>query len=198
MPHDPARRIRHRRSRHPPLTHGAENDLASATGQITSPEVTPLISDTGVVTASGTITDFTVTTETVNAPPANKSRGTAEPKCKTKTWKAKATVLWATVWSYKVTLKWCYDGTRVYYKSHSVQPDVTTYGSALGWSYDGTYQDLFRDYYTWSEHGNGGYVVRAFPQFKQCLAGTCSMRVFVDVAIRGHYDGTKAGHDRYN
>jgi hypothetical protein len=176
--------------------------LQKAFPGITDAQITTLVRDPAFVLRASQITQVSVT-KLPSAPTAESTStlvAAATTYCKYAWAKVKGRGLFGTLFSYKTQLNWCYDGNRVYYQSHSLTPDVTTYGATFGWAYKGTWQALNKHYYTWNGHRYGGYVVEAFPEFARCLGGNigCIDQRFGDVGVFGHYDGTYTARYRLN
>ncbi len=181
MPNNPAHRIRKRDGCHPPLLDQSADSEFTAT----------LRSDQEFMTAASQVTSISTTTETVSTFYANKSRGRATQRCKTVTVRKAITGLFGqTVLSFKLKLQWCYNGSRVFYKSYEVIPDVTSHGALGGWKFKGFWQPLDRHYHSWNGHEYGGYTVKAYPEFEQSQAGVSIDQKLGHFAVVGHYDGT--------
>lgn len=166
---------------------------------LTEQQLNQLVRNPDFIEASGTVVSVEITPVRIEALRA--VRATTGTRYCTWAWsQVKARGLFGTLFSFKVQLDWCYDYNRVSSPSYSVTPDVTMYGSTLGWSYRGERQARNTRYYRWKNHRQGGYVAEAFGEFSRCLGGNvgCIDQRFTDVGVFGHYDGTYTARNDLN
>lgn len=86
------------------------------------------------------------------------------------------------------TLGWCYNGTKVKDWTGACNPEVTTWGRALGWGTDGCIRNDFIPY-TLGNMYPGGVDHVATAQFSQNLTKFISVALG-PIYIWGHGDGT--------
>ena len=170
--------------------------LRKAFPGITDAQITTLVRDLDFVQTASQVVSVEYEPTSVNPTMSLRSIATSfgsytTMPCLKGTSSVKVRGIFGTLFSFTTTLSWCYDNNRVYYQTHSLKPDVTTYGATFGWAYEGQWQPLNKHYYSYNGHYLGGYIVQAFPQFNRCITKLgCIDQKFGDVAFMGHYNGT--------
>ncbi len=186
----------------PPPNTAIDTDLASylrdAYPRITNTQIGALTNNPEFMTSVTTGTDITVETDILRSTPSNKSRKTTRSGCKRLAVRQryKTGLPKIEVFSYTLSLEWCYYGHVVYDAQWSFLPDITEAGGYLGWKYKGHWKSADHHYYSWNRWSHGGYAVMTFPLFEQSQYGIEGAQVFGDFAARGHYDGTYTGHGK--
>ncbi len=159
----------------------------------TDDQLNQLVANPDYLTNIGKVTSITVTPLPGTVTTTNLVTTSSTLYCKYAWSKVTARGLFGTLFSFKVQLDWCYNYHRVYSPSYQFWPDVTTYGSTLGWAYKGQWRSKNTHYYLLAGRAYGGYIAELFGEFSRCLGGNvgCIDQRFADVGVRGHYDGSQ-------
>jgi hypothetical protein len=98
-----------------------------------------------------------------------------------------------TLMGLEVCATWKYDGSRyVGSGSRTINPYITSFGTARGWHWVGT-SSAVHNYYNYKRKGaKSGYHTRTVGHFQRCPAqtGPCDQEKLPTITIDGHYDGT--------
>ena len=164
----------------------------------TDAQLTALVRNPDYIKAIGSVKSVEVVggpvTTSVSTTSAGMFTTSAVIWCRSAWATVKARGFFGTLFSFKLTKYWCWNGSRVTSaRITAVKPDVTSYGSYFGWAYKGEFQPRENYYYTWRWHTYGGHKSIAHGEFTRCigLQGIgCVDQKFMKAGVRGHYDGS--------